>query len=464
MKKQSLIVLMFLMIVMTAVSASALQVSVTSMTLGGASQNRVADVTSKFRVTNDGNTTVNSITFSDTADSKYSISYTPASVSNLAPNAYVEVTVKGNIPLDFNAIETDASSADYLKAKALQIGTITVTDGTAVKNIALGMEAVNQLKFKKVTLKCGDTSKKISDGTKLDALKPDTACTIDLEVDNKFASKDTNNLKIGDISFDNAVVELEIDDPYFDADDYESINPYPRDYDDVSFDFDIDEEVEAGTYTLVLRTFGQDKNGAWHGEKWEVSLKVERLKHDLQIKKAEMSPEKMDCKGGKLNVDASIINLGRSNEDDVAVLLEIPNLGLSEKRTGIDLDKNDYTTVSFILDIPKDTAEGVYVVNLKTFFEGIAQSNTKTFNLVIEACKAEEQTEPAAAVTPAAPAQPAAPAAPAQPAAPSARVSTSDNSGFTSSNAYLGLLGVFIAVLVVIIIVLAVFMLKKPRK
>jgi len=469
MKKHTLIVLMLFMLVTVAASASALTVSTTSMLLGGENQDRASNVSAKFRITNDGNTSINSISFSDTADSKYKISYSPSSpITNLAPNgSYAEVTVHGYIPLDFNAVETDDSSADYLKPVAFGIGTITINTGSTTKNINLKMQAVNQLELKRGTLECGDKSKRVKDGTEFDELKPDTACSLNIEVENNFDDRDSDDDKTGDIDFDDADVEIEVDDSDFDVEDDDSVDPDPDDYDDVSFDFDIEEEVDDGSYNLIIRAIGQDENGAWHGDIWEVDLRVEREKHDIQIKSTAMNPEKLDCHGGTVRVDAKIINLGRSDEDDVVVELEIPDLDLSTKKSDIELDEDDYTRLTMSLDIPEDTEPGVYAMYLNTYFDGIAPSNTEAFNLAIEECEEEEPEEDdtedddtTTVVTPTT--QPATPNT--QPATPSARVRTSDDSGFTSSSAYLGLLGILIAVIVVIIIVLVVVLLRRPRK
>ncbi|MBW3018170.1 hypothetical protein KY325_03355, partial [Candidatus Woesearchaeota archaeon] len=192
---------------------------------------------------------------------------------------------------------------------------------------------------------------------------------------------------------------------------------------------------------------------------------VDRLKHDVQIKTPVMTPEKMDCKGGQLKVDAKIINLGTRDEDDVVVELEIADLDLNTKRTGLELDQDEYTRLTMTLTIPEDVEEGVYLVSLNTYFDGIAPSNTKTFNLAIDACEVEEEEEETTTVvtTPTQPTttttQPAA-----QPAVPSARVRTSDDASFTESNTYLWLLGILIAAVIVVLVVFVVFMLRKPRK
>lgn len=466
MKKQHvLIVLMLLLISIVAASASALQINTNSVTIGDSNQDRVSNVSSSFFVKNDGNTTLNNINLNSAATG-YNIRFSPATITSLAPNAEVKVTVYGDIPLNFNAVETDEGSSDYLKAKALKIGTITAAAGSATDSADLYMQAVNQLEFKRGTLECGDKSKRIKDGTDFDELKPDTSCVFLIEVENNFDDDDDNDDNTGDIDFDDAEVQIEVDDSDFDVDDDESVDPDPDDTDEASFDFEIEEEVDDGSYDLIIRLLGEDENGAWHGEIWEANLKVERLTHDLQIKNAVMNPESMDCKGGTLKVDAKVINLGKRNEDDVKILLEVPDLELSDEKKGLSLDEDDYTSVSFTLQIPEDVEEGVYIVNLKTYFDGIAPSNTKSFNLAIDACEEPEDTasDDDSADTAVTPTTPATQTVPTQPATPSARIRTSDNEGFTSSAAYLGLLGVLIAVILVIIIVLAIVLLKRPRK
>ena len=140
---KKLLIVSLLMIILLAVSVSALQVS--SPTIGSASQKRVANVTATFTVTNNGNTTLNNIALTQNALAKYNIQMTPSAITTLAPSAAVTVTVKGNIPLDFNAVETDENAADYLKPKAFKIGTLTATSGTATASADLKMQAVNQL-------------------------------------------------------------------------------------------------------------------------------------------------------------------------------------------------------------------------------------------------------------------------------------------------------------------------------
>ena len=460
---KKLLIVMFLMIALLAVSANALQVS--NPVFGDDNQDRVNNVTDTITVTNNGNTTLNNIALTHNALAKYNVRLNPSSITTLAPSASTTVTVTADIPLDFNAVETDENKADFMQEKALSIGTLTATSGTTVATADMKMQAVNQLELKRATLECGDTSKRVKDGTDFDDLKPDMSCTLTVEVENNFNDDDDDDDKTGDIDFSDAEVRIEVDDSDFDVDEDDSVDPDPDDTDEVAFDFDIDEEVDDGSYDLLITLIGEDDNGAWHGEQWEVNLKVDRLKHDVQIKAPLMNPEKMDCKGGQLKVDAKIINLGTRDEDDVVVELEIADLDLNTKRSGLELDQDDYTRLTMTLNIPEDVEEGIYLVSLNTYFDGIAPSNTKTFNLAIDACEVEEEEEETTTTTTiiTTPTEPATTPA-AQPAVPSARVRTSDDANFTESNTYLWLLGILIAAVIMVLVLFVVFMLRKPRK
>ncbi|MEM4263278.1 MAG: hypothetical protein QW666_00070 [Candidatus Woesearchaeota archaeon] len=455
MKKALVIVLLVTLLAMFATGASAITVG--SATIGGEKQERTSNVTTTFTVTNNGTTNLIGVTVSTNADGKYGIIFTPQTF-NLTAGETKTITVQGNIPLDFPAVESDSSKSDYLEPKAFKIGDIVVNDGSSSTSADLKMQAMNHLRIKSATFYCGDKSTRLSDNAKVSNLKPDTnGCYVSMTVENTFREN-------SEIEFDTVDVEIQVDDEDFDVFETSSIDGLPADEnDEVDSDdltFDIDEEVKDRTYTMALRIFGNDDNNAFHGVIWNIKLDVVRETYDIQIKDAKMSPVKFDCKGGTLKLDATIINLGKKNDDEVAVEVDIPDLGINSKKTNIDLDTDDSTGVSFAIKIPESVAEGIHPVNMNTYFKGTALSNTKTFELVVEKCAAESVKEETPIVTPTTPTTSTIPAG-ATPAAPRARISTED-SGFKESTAYLWLLGIVAVVLAVIIItIVIVFFVKK---
>lgn len=475
MKKLATMIAFVALLVLFAASASALQLS--SPTIGNDDQDRVKNVSTTFSITNDATSTVTGITFASTADTKFNIRFEPTTV-NLTPGQTVSVKVTGDIPLDFNAVETTKGSS-FLDEKAFVIGQIQAKIGSTVNATAdLKMQAANQLEIKKARLECGTKAESLDDGDKVENLKPDTQCTLEVEVENNFPEDDDedaqgNKLKIGDIDIDGEAT-IEIDDSDFDVDESEDVDSLGADdVESISVDFDIDEDVDDGTFTMDIFVEGRDDNGATHGDHWEIRLEVERLTHDIQIRSPAIAPERVPCEGGSVRVTSRIANFGKRDEDEVAVELSVPELKFSKRIDQIELDEDDSTSVNFAVDVPANSKPGIYRAILATFFDNTAPSNSQSLEFSVDKCEEEEAvvtTEPqpstqtgTAGTATQAGTQPTAPTGAASAAAvPRARVRSAG--GFTDSPAYLWLLGALGVVVLIIIIALLVVAFRKPRQ
>lgn len=389
--KTNKILFALLTLLILAGFASAFQVE--DVTIGSDKQDRVTGVTSTFKITNNNSTTLNNIQVTSSAASQYAVTFSNVPTS-LAAGASETVTVTATIPTNFNAVNTN------LEETAFSIGTLTVTGilgtTTETETADIKMQAVNQLEIKKVTVKCGSKEERLDDGERMEELLPDTDdCSITIEVENTFRSSDKNDQKIGDIEFDPATIEVESDDSDVDIDEEDDINSFDADEtDEVSFDFEIDEEADDGTYNVAIRLFGTDDNGAYHGEKWEVKLEVERLKYDIQFKNIDVIPSEMEaCKDEIVKVSATVYNMGRRDEDESAVELKIPDLKYTKKIENIELDRDEKTTVHFDVPLPTEIKAGTYRGTLKSYFDTNAESNTKTIEIVLTPCKAYETEE-----------------------------------------------------------------------
>jgi hypothetical protein len=472
MKKFATMIAFVALFALFAVNASALQL--TSPTIGNDDQDRIKNVSSTFTVTNNDTVSITA-TFTSTAEAKYNVRFSP-SIVNLTAGQSTPVTVTADIPLDFNAVET-AKGASFLDEKSFVIGQIQGRIGAVVAATAdLKLQAANQLKIKKARLECGTKAESLDDGDKVENLKPDSQCSIEVEVENNFPQDDDedasgNELKIGDIEFDTVDVELEVDDSDFDLNEDEEIDGLGADDEDtVDVDFDIDEDTDDGTYTLDVFVSGRDENGATHGEHWEIRLEVERLNHDIQIKGQTISPDRIDsCEGGSVRVTSRISNMGKRDEDDVAAELSIPELKFTKRVDQIELDEDDSTTVNFIADVPAGTKPGVYRAVLSTFFDGTAPSQSQALEFSVDKCEEEPSvvtTEPQTGqtgTTVQTGTQTTTPTgATGAVAVPRARVTSSGS--FTQSAGYLWLLGGLGVVLLIIIIALVAVAFRKPRQ
>lgn len=464
MKKLLLLVLFSLIL---AAGASALQV--TSGTIGGEAQDRIANLSTSITVTNDGAAALTGVQMTFAGDSKYNVRFEPATF-NLNAGAAQTVTVYGTIPLTFDAVVKTTSDTNYLKSTPFKIGTVKAAVGTTEGTADLNMRAVNQIEIKKVTVQCGDTSKRLDDGESLEGLSPDTACSITIDVENNFDDNDNNDLLIGDIEFDPVYVEVESTDNDFDVDEDDDMGSLAGgDSDSITFDFTIEDDTPEGKYPVIVRAYGTDDNGAFHGAILTIKLEVERLKHDLQLKGLSINPTQVDsCKPAKVTVGATMINLGRTDEDDVVAKAVISDLNLEKGKTNMALDQDDSEPVSFIFDIPADTKPGVYSVELSTYWDITGLSNTQRLDFVVNECKAPavDTTVAASGTTPATTTTTdttvVTTGATTTDTASQARVRSASASAFKESPAYLWLLGGIAVLLVIIVLGLLVVLFRRP--
>jgi uncharacterized cupredoxin-like copper-binding protein len=470
MKKFTTMISFVALFVLLAASVSALQLG--AATIGNENQDRVKNATQTFTITNNETGSV-TLTLASTADAKYSVRFDPATVT-LAAGESKSITVYADIPLDFDAVETSKSSADYLEAKAFTIGQIQAKSGsTVVASSDLRMQAVNQLNLKKARIDCDGNTESLDNGEKVEDLKPDMKCSLEMDVENKFDNDDDEysdgtEKRIGDLEFDTASVEIEVDDSDFDVSEDTDLDGLGADDEDTAtLEFEIDEETDDSTYTMDIFVYGEDENGAIHGEHWIIKLDVSRLSHDVQIRSPSLSPTTVSaCDGGSVRFVSRISNFGKRDEDAVAVELSIPDLKYEKRVTDIELDSDDSTSVSFVVEVPANSKPGIYRSTISTFFDDTAPSNSQALEFTVEKCTEQEVvvTTPVqqnATVTPQTGTQATTPTSGAV-AVPRARVTSTK--GFTDSPAYVWLLGGLGVVLLAIIIILLVVAFRRPRQ
>lgn len=446
--------------VLFAAGVSALQVSVG--TIGNSDQDRVSNVSTTVTVTNDGGTALSNVVMSFAGDSRYNVRFDPATF-DLASGAVQTVTVTGDIPVSFDAVVKQSGDSDFLKQTPFKAGTVKAVSGSIESTADLNMQAVNQLKIKKINAVCGDKSERLDDKEEFEELSPDMACSITVEFENLFNDNDRDDLRIGDVEFDPVYVEVESMDSDLDLDEDDDTSLDADDKDEMTFDFEIEEDTEEGKYPIEIRVYGVDENGAYHGEMWEVKFEVERLKHDIQIKSASLSPVQFDnCQDRRISLDARLVNLGKRDEEEVVARATIEELGLEEKKSNIELDEDDDESISFTFTIPKGTESRVYTVELNTLFDTTALSNTKRFDFVVEKCEVAEDTTTAVDTTTDTTTVTTTDVPVTTGATTTARVRSSSASSFKDSPAYIWLLAGISVLLAVIVIVLLIVLFRRP--
>ncbi len=388
------IALFVMLIALLAIGASAIQVA--SPKLGTENSDRIKNVATTFTVTNNNSVNMTGVTFSlggGAENTKFALSVSgPSTISANSPATY---TINGTIPLDHPGVDpTD------LQEKAITIGKLTVTgtigSSTDSATVDVTMQAVNQLRIKKARIECDTKSQSLDDGDRVKNLKPGDNCTLELEIENEFDDNDNNNQKIGDIAFENIDIAVDSSDGDVDIDedaDLEDLDA--NDEGTFTLDVEIDDEADDGTITVDIRISSTDENNALHGEAMDVRLEIERLSHDIQIRRMELSPAAVsNCEATRSKFTVNILNQGKRDEDEVVIEASVADLQFTQKIENIELDKDDSTSVAFDIPVPKGAKEGIMRVEVKSYFDTAAPSNSGSVELNINGCSAEA-TKPA---------------------------------------------------------------------
>ncbi len=454
------IAILVFLIALLALGASAVQI--TSPTLGSETQDRVKNIVKTFTITNNNTATLSGITISASADAKFALSFSGVPAS-LGAGATATITVNGTIPLDHPSVD-----ATDLQEKALKIGSVTVS-GTvnSVTDSAttdVFMQAVNQLRIKKARIECNTKSQSLDDGDRVKNLKPGEDCTLEVEVENQFDDSDNNDQKIGDIAFDSIDVGVDSSDGDLDINEDDDLDDLDaNDEDSVTLDLEIDDEADDGTITIDIRVSGRDENGALHGEALDVRLEVERLSHDVQLRRVELSPSVVsNCEASNVKLAVNILNQGKRDEDEIAVEAIVADLKFSKKIENVELDKDDSTAVSFDIPVAKDADAGVVRVDVKTYFDLVAPSNSGSVDLTISECD-EEEVEETVQPTQSGQTTAVVPQATVTPSAGQAQAAPKKQSSFTDSKAYVALLAVLSVLIAISIVAIVVVMVRKKQ-
>lgn len=197
-------------------------------------------------------------------------------------------------------------------------------------------------------------------------------------------------------------------------------------------------------------------------------MSVDREKHQIIIRKAELTYPEVECTRD-ITLYATIENVGKDDEDDVELRLTNSALGLDERKTSIELDDyadddNEHKAV-FAVNVKDDATPGIYPLRLEVLREGDVE-DSQELQLTVKDClvlskSAKQQTAYADAELAAQLQQQVIQSLQTKKqAAPAAKVSAS----FRESDTYVMLLGTLIVLaLIALVLSLAVLVVKKKN-
>jgi len=383
MKTGMFVIALVLMVGLTAMSAVAQQVTIGAMKLGSDKQEAGKNVSTTFTLTNTGATNLSSINLSSTANSKFKLAFTGVP-SSLAVNASATVTVTGEVAKSLDRVNGS------LVPSAVLIGAVTVSaSGASVPVVGGGieMQAQNRLEVNKVVVTVNGNEDSAKDGDTVEGIKPGDKIEVEVEVENLFGDKD-DDPDINDVD-----VKIDVDDSDFDLDETEDAGDIgPDEKESVTFDeSDVDDEARDGRHKMTVTSQGRDDDGALHGESITINLEVERETHELRIKRADVSPTRITCNAVKKTVDvrASMVNIGRRDEDKAVIEAAIPELGLVDSKRNIELDRDDTVSRALLLTLSDSVKPGTYNVVVRALYEDTIETDSKTVQLTVDKCEAE---------------------------------------------------------------------------
>jgi len=183
------------------------------------------------------------------------------------------------------------------------------------------------------------------------------------------------------------ILDVDGDDLEEESEEYDIDNG--DDENDFEVEFDLSsEDIDEEKYTIEVTVEGEAEDGSEHETvvTKEVSLDLE--KHNVIIKKASLTSETVQCLK-QTNLEVTVENIGKSNENEVEIKVTNSELGIDEVQRNIDLDKfsgkdKDYRAV-FSLNLNEANA-GSYPISIEVFRDEDKLEQSKSVTLTVEDC------------------------------------------------------------------------------
>ena len=384
MKKLLIIILICFSLAASAVFADA-NMSITPVSVNFGTLEWGTETTQTFNITNNGDINLTNINFSTSIASRYNASFNQ-SVFNLGVGANASIQFNITIPGDE---DTGNNTAD-LYIRSDQYNTI----------VPVLFDIKQRLSIYDLSVKVGgETDSGVEDGDKIDKeAEPNDEVIFEIETKNLFDSDDDDS-DIKDIT-----VKITIEG----IDDNDDLKGETEDFDldaekksTKKITITIPERVEEGTYNVSIKIDGENADTSTdYTVEWNLKLELEKKRHNIIIKKYELSPSVIKCSGtAKLNV--KLLNLGRKKESDAILEIKNSDLGLNTRieniKLDVDYDEDAEYSKSIDIYVANDINAGTYPITVNVYYDDSKTKldDQKSVDLKIEACgetTTEEET------------------------------------------------------------------------
>ena len=307
--------------------------------------------------------------FSSIDSSIQLVSTTPITFT---PNQEQSVDFRVRISEKLNAVNEDGDEIAINVAKV----TLKDSDSNILGTFDVFIQRENNLEMTNLDATIdGGSRKSLSDDDTLENLKPGERIEIEAEASNRF-DRDSN-LDVEDIT-----LEIACDpDDNFDFDDKtEDIGDLaPEDEETQTITFDVEPDAEDEDSSCIIKVVGRDQNGARHGEGTNFDIEVTRESHDIQITAATINPTSISCTDRELQLTVDLLNLGRSDEDRVAIEVTSKAISFQERVSNIEMDEDDAQSEIFVIPVnPSALKSGPFAVQVQSFYDNTKSADTET--------------------------------------------------------------------------------------
>jgi len=149
------------------------------------------------------------------------------------------------------------------------------------------------------------------------------------------------------------------------------------------FNFSIDNDIKEDN-DYIIYVYVEDKDDQYCASN-SINVEFEREKRNVVIDRFEIKDELL-C-GKNVDLQMKIQNLGTKEVDEVYILLENKELGISIKTEEFELeefDEEDSVEKTLTISIPENVTAGKYSLKARVFFD--EEENSYTYALDIPEC------------------------------------------------------------------------------
>jgi hypothetical protein len=277
-------------------------------------------------------------------------------------------------------------------------------------NLALADNQTGGLFVNELDVKVGsNTDSDLDNDTTInEKAKPGDIIEFTIELENTFEddencdkdnADDKNECEIEDIQIEVTIKEIDDGDD-LDEDSGDKFEISESDTKTKTISFELPEKLKSGSYDVIITVEGENTgNSSGYLTEWELKLDVEKKKHDIQITKYELIPEKIECATISTTLDIELTNYGDKTEDDVIIEVLNSNLNIKERASNIEMGKDydkdaQYEKSIQILFEEEFSVEGIYPLTINVYFDDDKLDDQKTIDLIIGECVVEEVEEP----------------------------------------------------------------------